>query len=359
MADNSLKEDDDAPGQEPGGEYVDMAVLTENDDKKKPDTKVVPEQKVAAEKVEKKPAKADADDDDDDDDDEKDGDSRLSAEAQDEDVDKRKERRRQEKLRRKQRARQAREAKDQQIIELSGKVETLSKQLGTVHQRVVRADLTQVAARRDQAANRVRQLDVLMKAALEAGDGTAFMDAQRTRDDAVHEWRQLHAVIEQAQARGGDDQQRRQQPQQQQRRQATAPDPLVQKLSQNFMSKHDWFDPDGNDAESVTLVAIDNAVAAEGFDPRTQSYWDEVNKRAREHDDLKHLFEAKSAKKPEARGPAMGGRGNGGGNKFYLSPARVQALKDANKWDDPVLRAKATKAYMDYDKAHPPARDAR
>jgi hypothetical protein len=33
-----------------------------------------------------------------------------------------------------------------------------------------------------------------------------------------------------------------------------------------------------------------------------------------------------------------------------LSRERVQAIKDAGKWDDPIARSKAIKAYAAYDK---------
>ena len=38
------------------------------------------------------------------------------------------------------------------------------------------------------------------------------------------------------------------------------------------------------------------------------------------------------------------------GNTITLSRERVQAIKDAGAWDDPVRRSKMIKAYTEFDK---------
>ena len=335
-------------GEQPGGEFV---VLTEDDgdDKGK---KGAPAEK-AVEKAAEKPdpkalEKKGADDDDDDDED--DGDTRLAA-GSDEDDEKKREQRRAEKRRRKERARQARIAKDRHIEELTEHVRSLTQQVGGIGERVVRADLTQLAGRRDAAAQRVRRANDLIARALEVGDGKAFTEAQQVRDEAVYEYRQIDAVLKRADSGGsrrgnggGEDRNQRRQPAPQQRE--AAPDPFVSKLVDSFTKKVSWLNPEGDDDDSVMAVAIDNQVAAEGYDPRTSMYWDTLEQRLREK--LPHRFEKQST---GPRGPALGGRGSSGdGKQFYLSPARMQAIKDANKWDDPVMRQKAIKAYAKYDR---------
>ena len=61
--------------------------------------------------------------------------------------------------------------------------------------------------------------------------------------------------------------------------QEAAPDPRVVGLAQEFADRNDWYDPDGKDEDSAIVNTIDNRLAAEGWDPTTAEYWDELQRR--------------------------------------------------------------------------------
>jgi hypothetical protein len=142
-------------------------------------------------------------------------------------------------------------------------------------------------------------------------------------------------------------------------------DPEIAKHSQSFQERLGWFDPKGRDPESATVYAIDTAMAGSGrFDPHTPKYWRELERRVRAA--LPHKFEDaeddlddadgdepdERAEPAKGRGPRMpSGRQGGakGGNTFYLSAERKQAMVEAGVYDDPKLRKKYITRYREWD----------
>jgi len=137
-------------------------------------------------------------------------------------------------------------------------------------------------------------------------------------------------------------------------RRAAAPDPLMVRNFQVFRSRFSWYDPSGRDEESRIVKAIDEGVASDGYDPRTKEYWEELQDRIA--DRLPSRAWKESSKKNGAAIPDMtGGSGRdrndiGGGKGWKLSQARVEAMKEANIWEDPEARKKQIEAYKRYDK---------
>lgn len=131
-----------------------------------------------------------------------------------------------------------------------------------------------------------------------------------------------------------------------------------------FMAEHDWYDKDGGDRDSAKVLALDRQLAKDGWDPNTNGYWEELRERVKE--ELPHKFgeggrqrvadEDDTNERPAPRRQTTGGSGResaggGGGNSFYLSAARVAALKEAGMWDDPAKRTKMIKTYKARDEA--------
>lgn len=178
------------------------------------------------------------------------------------------------------------------------------------------------------AMDHVRRAEQAMQDAVERGDGAEHVKALRYRDEAVAAARQLAPRVEQVRRAGG--QVPTPQPQMQ-------PDPELVRRTTSWAQKNPWFQPNGADPDSAVVKAIDNEVAAAGFDPRTSDYWDELNDRLREK--LPHRF-----KVGERKAPAIGGRGEtlttGGKKTYRIAPEMRQALEEAGIWDDEKRRAK-------------------
>ncbi len=155
------------------------------------------------------------------------------------------------------------------------------------------------------------------------------------------------------------------------------PDPRIERFATAFMDEFPDYDPNGRDTESKIVQAIDEALTEEMGEAatRTQAYWDELTERVRERipewdgDAPKRGANGNSRRSPvngarnrprqtvAGSGRENGGEGSGGA-KWVLKADRIQALKDAGKWDDLKARDKAIRAFQKWDKENPQQRSA-
>lgn len=139
-----------------------------------------------------------------------------------------------------------------------------------------------------------------------------------------------------------------------------APAALDERLVSNaqaFMSDHKWYKPGSNDQDTKITQVIDNALADEGWDPKTPEYWQEL--RARIKNVLPHRVAGGKVatvdvqSSPQRKSVVAGGEGSqatASKGTFVLSKDRVSALKEAGMWNDPAARADAIKRFREYDK---------
>jgi hypothetical protein len=297
--------------------------------------------------VEEDPANK-ADDDDDDQDDER------SAKADDGNEDEReaiRERRRQEKQDRKERRDKAISRDKLELDFLRKRNEDLERRVTVQEQRTHQLDVNGLEAQIQKAQNDAQMADRIIAKAVEAGNGEDVTQAMRYRDEALSKIQQLAYAKQNFQQKAVS-------PPQDKIDEATA------YYAKQFIESNKWYDPQGRNEDSAIVMAIDQALAKDGYDPRTEDYWVELERRAarrlperfgkqsRERDDD---YEDKQERKPRG-GPAVGsGREyapTSTRKEIYLSPDRKQALIDAGVWDDPVLRMRYAKRYAEYDKAN-------
>jgi len=126
----------------------------------------------------------------------------------------------------------------------------------------------------------------------------------------------------------------------------------VQRNATDWLKSNKWYDPQARDTDSKIAKVIDQDLASEGWDPADPEYWDELDNRLSAR--LPHRYAAKSNTSSRRVSPTASTRVANPSNKstttITLSRERVQAIKDAGKWDDPIARSKAIKAYAAYDK---------
>ena len=258
------------------------------------------------------------------------------------------ERRRLEKLERKDRRDQAIKRDKLELDFLRKRNDDLERRVSAQEQRSHQVDLGSYDQAIASAANEVEMAERVIAKAVEAGNGADVAQAMRYRDQAMHKAQQLQFAKQQA-------------AQQRPQAQSQQIDDLTMHYAKEFMAENPWYDSQGHDEDSAVVIAIDQALAKDGFNSQTEEYWDELRKRTARR--LPEKFknqrqptrEAKEERTPRG-GPAVGsGREHAPAStrkEIYLSPERKQALIDAGVWDDPVLRMKYAKRYSEYDRAN-------
>jgi len=276
----------------------------------------------------------------DNDQDDDDADDRVASSGDDDERDAIRERRRAEKQDRKQRRDEAIKRDKLELDFLRNRNDNLERRLSVQEQRTHSMDLSAFDNALNQAAHEADMAERVIAKAVAAGNGDDVTQAMRYRDQALARIQQLNFQKNQVA------QQPPQRPQPQQI------DDVTLRYAQEFIEKNPWYDSMGRNEDSAIVIAIDQALAKDGFDPRTSEYWDELNKRAARR--LPERFEKTSSRREPRGGPVVGsGREHAPTStrrEVYISPERKQALVEAGVWDDPVLRSKYVKRYAEYDR---------
>lgn len=315
-------------------------VLKENDDDKEDDIVIVEDQQKEIEV---------ADNNDDDDDDE-----RVASSNEDSERDSIRERRRAEKQERKQRREEAIKRDKLELDFLRKRNDDLERRISAQEQRTHKLDLSAFDAELAKAAQEAEMAERVIAKAVAAGNGDDVTQAMRYRDAAMARIQQLTFQKQRVAA----------QPPQPPKPQQI--DDLTMQYAQEFIKDNPWYDAQGRDEDSAIVIAIDQALAKAGFDPRTPEYWDELRSRAARRLPERFGSEEKAAprraeEKSESKREPRGGPAVGSGREYapattrkeiYISPERKQALIEAGVWDDPVLRARYVKRYAEYDRSN-------
>lgn len=318
-----------------------MADIMKEDDNRPEDEIIIVEDK-------SKVTPAEADDADDDQDERPNARADDDAGDTDDEREAIRERRRLEKLERKERREKAISRDKLEMDFLRKRNDELERRMSTQEQRAYQTDLNSYEAQIQNAAREAEMAERVIAKAVEAGNGADVTQALRYRDQALTKLQQLNAAKAQATQRVA---------------QPAAPqiDDRVMQHAKEFMEENKWYDTQGRDEDSAIVLAIDQGLMRDGFNPQSEEYWDELRRRASRR--LPEKFgtaKAKPAERVEERAP-RGGPAVGSGREHapastrrevYVSPERKQALIEAGVWDDPVLRTKYVKRYAEYDRAN-------
>ena len=255
------------------------------------------------------------------------------------------ERRRLEKVERKDRRDQAIKRDKLELDFLRKRNDDLERRVTAQEQRAHQVDLGAYDSQIAGAAKEAEMAERVIAKAVEAGNGKDVAQAMRYRDQAMQKVQQLQFAKQQAA---------------QQRPSGQQLDDMTMHYANEFIKANPWYDSQGRDEDSAIVIAIDQSLAKDGYNPQSEEYWDELRKRAarRLPEKFKPERQANGRDTREERTP-RGGPAVGSGREYapastrkeiYLSPERKQALIDAGVWDDPVLRMKYAKRYSEYDR---------
>ena len=227
--------------------------------------------------------------------------------------------------------------KDVRLQNLQRQNDALMERLAALERKQTGSELARIDKAIEDQKMRIQYAKTKMKEAAEAGDGELLTAAE----EMVYEARRQAEALEQFKRRSV------QEPQQQPIQQ----NPQMQRYAREWMESHgDWYDPMGGNTDSKIALAVDQALAEEGWDPVKEEYWDELDKRLSKV--LPHRYTDVAYERPQKSRPRSlvtgGGReavSSGGKSTFTLNPDQVRAMKEAGMWDNPEKRARMIKRY--------------
>ena len=232
--------------------------------------------------------------------------------------------------------------KDERLTAQDREIQRLKEEMAAMRQRNQQADLDAFNQAIKNEESRIQYAKLKMKEATDASDGQAFIRAQELYTESNKNLEKL----------------RHQKTYTEQQRQVNeaAADPVVQIQADRWMARNPWYDPNGTDAKSRLAKQIDNQLAREGRNPKSQDYWQELDARmeAELQGTENDAYTDTTYETPRKRGPRSvvtgSERETGGGasrNTFTLTVDQVRAMKEAGFWDDPVAKKKMIQRYAE------------
>jgi len=275
---------------------------------------------------------------DEDEDDSDDSDDRL-AESEDDHDDEIASQSRKRRLKRREIQKRAKENAQRELDMLRHTNAELMRRVSAIEGHTLQTNEQGIDARLQQTLAEIRQAEQIMARATEAGNGDDVVAAMRIRDEAMSRAQQLQYSKQQAA---------------QVREQAARPqsDPRVQNYASEWMQANPWYNPKGGDDDSVVVNAIDAAMTAQGYDPTSRAYWEELTRRVavRVADDGGDTRQAAPKRKAPPQGSTREHAPTSTRKEVYVTPERKAAMIEAGVWDDPAARTRMLKAYQAYDK---------
>jgi vacuolar-type H+-ATPase subunit H len=237
----------------------------------------------------------------------------------------------------KQLVRQTNAEKELKLQMLERQNQDLISRLSVVESKTHSADLARIDKAIEDSELRINYAKMKLSEASESRDGAAMTKAQEMWMEARQQAESLRNLKKSAT---------------QPRQESSIPDPRLQRNAADWMERNGWYKPDGKDIDSRIAKQVDETLTAEGWDPTTKDYWEELDNRLQRY--VSHRYNANTDESPNQRSKPRGivtGSGResasraGGKNTFTLSPEQVRAMKDAGFWDDSEKRNKMIKRY--------------
>jgi len=237
--------------------------------------------------------------------------------------------------------RKSNEEKDQRLQLLQRQNQELMERLAAVERKTHTADLARLDSAISDEESRLEFFRRKMQEATDNSDGTAFTKAQEAWYESRRKVEAMQGIKQRAvQATNND---------------AGPANPKLVRLANQWMERNPWYDPNGGDEDSQIAKVVDNKLAAEGWDPTSEEYWEEFDRRLQQR--LPSRYTGDQDEQPRRR-PRSVVTGSGResqtsrGNSFVLEPEQVRAMKEAGFWDNPEVRNRMIKRYAEQARNH-------
>ena len=290
---------------------------------------------------ETEPQEPEGSDEHDDEDDAEDDRMGMSEDDSEEEIVDKNKKNRDNRAKRRQIQKQAKERAQREIELLREQNAAMEARLRAIEGNTLSQNAATIDQRMNEALNEIRQAEIIIAKAVEAGNGEDVAIAMRMRDEAKQRADQLGVAKQRVE---------------QVAKQAQQPqaDPRVVDYARQWLEANDWYDPNGRDEDSAITKAIDNALAAEGWNPATPDYWHELTRRVSARINTGNEAADTAARNPRRKAPPVGNTREHAPvttkNEVVVTAERKQAMIDAGVWDDPVARTRYLKAYQAYDR---------
>ena len=217
------------------------------------------------------------------------------------------------------------ERREQEAINYAKQVQSEAQ---TLKQRMDALDTSYVSEVQNRVNSQIQQAEVALKQAMDVGDSAKTVEAQKTLTALTlqQERAQQAAVAADRQRRQAEyyQAQQAQYAQQSQQRQQAAPKRPDPKAEQ-WAVKNSWFGQD----EAMTYAAFGihkKLVEDEGFDPQTDDYYNELDKRIA--GEFPHKLSGNSKRPAQTvAGASRTTTGRSNGKKVRLTPSQVAIAK--------------------------------
>jgi hypothetical protein len=244
--------------------------------------------------------------------------------------------------------RKTNQEKDVRMTQLQRENEAFKRRLDQLERSTKTEGLIRIDKHIEDAQTKLEYAKMKIAEATQNQDGEGMVQAQELMSQANDDIRQLANMRHQA------DNELKQPEQNEQ-------DPIVKRNAQDWMRRNSWYNPNGNDTDTRVAKKMDELMAAQGWDPTDDDYWEELDSRLQK--ELPHRYnggndeDSRNVRRPRNVVGSSGREASaayGGSNRsqFVLSPDRVKAMKEAGAWDNPERKAKMIKQFITYDRAN-------
>lgn len=228
------------------------------------------------------------------------------------------------------------EEKDHRLTLLQRQNNELMERLAVIERKSHSSDLAKIDKAIEDQELRIQYAAAKMKEATNNSDGEGLIRAQelwyesRSKLEAIKNLKN-RAVQASSQESG-------------------AIDPVLKRHADRWMEENSWYNPAGEDEDSRIAKVVDEQLVREGWDPKSEEYWDELTNRLRRR--APHLYNESHDESPRRR-PKSFVTGSGRESRIrgesegsvVLSREQVNAIKEAGMWDDPDKRQRMIKRY--------------
>jgi len=241
--------------------------------------------------------------------------------------------------------RKTNDEKDIRLVQMQRQNEEMSARIANMERKTQQHDVSRIDKAIEDKQVALEYARMKLAEATNSGDGEGAVKAQELMFDTRQQLQQLANMKSQAD---------RPQPQ------AQRIDPSIQRNAATWIERNDWYKPDLSDTDSKIAKLVDESLVADGWNPGTPDYWDELDNRLQKR--LPHHYNKSSDRNDSVRSPrnTVGSSGReasaayGGTNKstYVLSPERVRAMKDAGAWDNPERKKAMIANFIKYDRTN-------